>query len=176
MKRRSRLAVPLALAIAFGAPLLAGAQTGASCTGNGQGTCNSGYTCVVIGEGYNQCSPDNALPAGTVSPLNNNTVTQNSNGAINLSYVQGYKDSILTIVNSILVPILIAISFIVFLWGVYKSFIWNGDSDTERAKGRQFVLWGIIGLVVIFSVWGLVALVSGTLSLPSGVHPKPPTI
>ena len=106
----------------------------------------------------------------------NNTAAQTSNGALNLFYLQGYKDSILTVVNSILVPVLIAISFIVFLWGVYKSFIWNGDSDTERAKGRQFVLWGIIGLVVIFSIWGLEELIRGTLSLPSNVHPKPPTI
>ncbi len=70
-----------------------------------------------------------------------------------------------------------AIAFIVFLWGVYKYFIYGADNETERATGKQFVLWGIIGFVVILSVWGLVAIVSGTLGLQlGGAAPKPPTI
>ena len=93
-------------------------------------------------------------------------------------YLQGYKDNILYIINSYFVPVLIAIAFITFLWGVYKYFILGAASDTERATGRQFVLWGIIGLVIILTVWGLVAIVGGTLGLQlGGAAPfKPPTI
>jgi len=100
--------------------------------------------------------------------------TSGSSGGINPSYLQGYSTSIIGIINGMLVPVIFAIAFITFLWGVYKYLILGADSDTERATGRQFILWGIIGFVVIVSVWALVNLVSGTLGLPSGVRPDPP--
>lgn len=75
------------------------------------------------------------------------------------------------------VPVLIAIAFITFLWGVYKYFILGAADEKARTDGRQFVLWGIIGLVIIFSVWTLVNIVSGTLGFPTGgLAPRPPLI
>ncbi|MDE2021584.1 MAG: hypothetical protein KGI71_01515, partial [Patescibacteria group bacterium] len=83
-------------------------------------------------------------------------------GGINTSYLQSYSDSIVGIINSLLVPVLLAIAFLAFLWGVYKYFILGADNETERRAGKQVVLWGLIGFVVIFSVWGLVGLVMST--------------
>ncbi len=93
---------------------------------------------------------------------------------MDLTKLKQYSGEIIGFINSFLVPALMAIAFITFLYGVYKYFILGAASDTERAEGRQFVLWGIIGLVVIFSVWGLVFLVSGTLYLvPRGAPSYP---
>ncbi len=98
-------------------------------------------------------------------------------GGINTSYLQGYASSIVGIINGIFVPVLISIAFITFLWGVYKYFIAGAASDTEREEGRKFILWGIIGFVVIFSVWGLVGIVGSTLGLsPGGGPPSYPTL
>jgi hypothetical protein len=94
----------------------------------------------------------------------------------NLNAIKPYSDALITLINGILVPILIAIAFIVFLWGVYKYFILGADDEAARQTGRQFVLWGIIGLVVIFTVWALVALVMGTLGLGVAKSPPYPTI
>lgn len=97
-------------------------------------------------------------------------------GAIDQTYVQDYRDLIIWMINSVLVPVLVAIAFIVFLWGVYKYFIYGADNEADRAKGKQFVMWGIIGFVVILSVWGLVAMVANTFGLESGGgSPTPPT-
>ena len=87
---------------------------------------------------------------------------------INPTIVQGYSTSITSLINGILVPLLISVAFIVFLWGVYRYFILGADNETERETGKQFVLWGIIGFVVILSVWGIVGIVGGTLGLPTG--------
>jgi hypothetical protein len=95
---------------------------------------------------------------------------------INLSAIKPYSDGIINLINNILVPIIIAIAFIVFLWGVFKYYVLNGANDSERAKGHQFILWGLIGLTIIFVVWGLVNLVASIFSLtPGGSAPKPPT-
>ena len=96
---------------------------------------------------------------------------------VNLLPLQKYQNDIVYLINSLLVPTLIAIAFITFLWGIYKYFILGATSDTERQTGRQFVLWGIIGFVVIFSIWGLVAIVGATLVPPvPGVVPKYPLL
>lgn len=110
-----------------------------------------------------------ALLASSVTPLF--AVAQ-----INTVYIKGYSDSIVGIINSILVPVLIAIAFITFLWGVYKYFILGAAEEKSRTDGRQFVLWGIIGFVIILSLWGIVNLFMGTLGLSAGTAPKFPTI
>lgn len=95
---------------------------------------------------------------------------------INTSYITPYSTGIIRVVNSILVPVLMAIAFIVFLWGVYKYFILGAAEEKSRADGRQFSLWGIIGFVIILSLWGLVNLIMGTFNLQAGtVAPPPPT-
>lgn len=95
---------------------------------------------------------------------------------INTSAITPYSNGIINVINGILVPVLMAIAFIVFIWGVFKYFIYNADNEAERTKGKEFVLWGIIGFVVILSVWGLVAIVAQTFGLQSGSgSPTPPT-
>lgn len=91
-------------------------------------------------------------------------------------YIKGYKESIEKVINVYLVPLLIAVAFIVFLWGIYKYFIYSADNDTERAKGKTFALYGIIGLVIIFSVWGIVNVFMDTLKFDDNNAPPSPTI
>ena len=96
---------------------------------------------------------------------------------MDLYYLQDYADSITDGINFILLPTLISAAFIVFLWGVYKYFIQGADNEVERGKGKTFVLYGIIGFVILFSVWGLVNIVGNTLNLsPGGSAPAIPTI
>ncbi len=96
---------------------------------------------------------------------------------MNLQPLHGYVTSILYVINALLVPALIAVAFITFLWGVYRYFILGADNETERNKGKEFVLWGLIGFVVIISVWGLVRIVGATFGLGYGAAAPPsPTI
>ena len=57
--------------------------------------------------------------------------------------------------------ILVALGFIFFLIGMVRFFF--SESEENREKGRQFALWGIIALVVLFSVWGIVNILVSTL-------------
>lgn len=87
-----------------------------------------------------------------------------------------YSEGIIRVINSIFVPVLMAIAFVVFLWGAYKYFILGAENESAKGEGRTFAMWGIIGFVVILSVWGLVEIVTNTFGLTSGGNaPKPPT-
>lgn len=65
------------------------------------------------------------------------------------------------ILNPILY-LLVGIAVVVFLWGVVE-FVANADNSTGREEGRRHLIWGIIGLVIIFSVYGILNLIQSTL-------------
>ncbi len=71
-----------------------------------------------------------------------------------------------------------AIAFIVFLWGIFKYFIWGAENESEKAEGRKFAMWGIIGFVIIMSVWGIVNIVKDTLvpTTAGSTRPNYPTL
>ena len=64
--------------------------------------------------------------------------------------------TVVPIVDQGVVPVLYALAFFFFLFGVAQFFFSNNDES--RKKGKAFALWGIIGFFVMFSVWGLVKL------------------
>lgn len=169
MKNLSRSLALFTLLASFSLPIFASAQSSGGCSSAG-GSCtinttNDG-TCTQSPEGGFYCRPNvfNTQPGGG-----------NASGkGINLGVITPYAEGIKSLVNDILVPVLFAIAFIVFLWGVFKYFILGAADEKSRTEGRQFVLWGIIGLVVIVSLWGLVNLVISTFSLSAGGK-APPT-
>ncbi|MFZ2500654.1 MAG: hypothetical protein WAW90_01550 [Minisyncoccia bacterium] len=79
------------------------------------------------------------------------------------------------IINSVLVPLLFAVSFIVFLYGVFKTYIYSHGDPGEVSSGHQTILWGVIGFVVMVSLWGLVNVVSNSFGLGGFGAPPTPT-
>ncbi len=71
-------------------------------------------------------------------------------------------DEIVGIVNGAVIPLIYALAFVLFLIGMLRFFFLGGEEGRE--KGRQFMIWGVIGFVVIFSVWGIVKLLLATLT------------
>jgi succinate dehydrogenase/fumarate reductase cytochrome b subunit len=63
-----------------------------------------------------------------------------------------------------LISLLFVCAFVVFLYGVVE-FIWNANNEQERSRGAQHILWGVIGMVVMISAWGILAIVRGTFGI-----------
>lgn len=87
-------------------------------------------------------------------------------------------DSLIDIVNDIVVPVIFLLMFLVFIWGVVNYFFLNrsvlttgsdGKSVAKRTQGREFVYWGVLALVVAFGTWTIVNLLLSTL----GIAPNP---
>lgn len=74
-------------------------------------------------------------------------------------------EGIIGAINTVVVPFIIALAFFVFIWGVINYFFLHSDDETKRAEGRQFILWGLIGMVMLFSVWGFVNIMLSTLGI-----------
>src|SRR5438876_999031 len=81
-----------------------------------------------------------------------------------ISTFQGAYDAIVSIINNYIFPILLAIAVLVIAWGIFKFILHAGD-EGERASGRALILWGIVGLFLMLSIWGLVNILYNSFAL-----------
>ncbi len=79
--------------------------------------------------------------------------------------VAGVAITIINIINGVLVPLLFAISFLMFLYGIAKAYILSPGDEEAVKNGHKILLWGLIGFAVMISVWGLVNVVVSTFGL-----------
>lgn len=84
-------------------------------------------------------------------------------GSLNVAPIQNLSTSIIALINTVVVPFVFAIAFLVFIWGVYTYFIAGGASEEKRSEGAKFVLSGLIGFAAMITVWGLVNILVGTI-------------
>lgn len=77
----------------------------------------------------------------------------------------------LTLVRSIadrLIPILVAFAVLAFFWFLVR-FIWKGASDpAEREKMKGGMVWSVLAIFVMVSVWGLIGLISSITGVQTG--------
>ena len=59
------------------------------------------------------------------------------------------------------VPLLLALGLVYFLWGVVK-YVTAGGNEDKMKEGRSLVVYGIIALFVMISVFGLVRILTNT--------------
>jgi fumarate reductase subunit D len=93
-------------------------------------------------------------------------------GYSNEGTIAGMIGYIIDFVLDPVVSLLIAAAVVVFLWGVVK-YITSGDNEEERKKAKDLIIYGIIGLFVMVSVWGLVGLLTGTFDLNDDIPEIP---
>lgn len=91
-----------------------------------------------------------------------------SSGTSFKNFIGDGSTGIIGLLNTVAVPIIFAFAFAAFIWGVVNYFFLHGGEEAKREEGRKFVLWGFLGMVVLFSVWGFVNIVLSTL----GIMPK----
>jgi hypothetical protein len=73
------------------------------------------------------------------------------------------------IINPLITLIALA-AFVVFVWGVVE-FIAGAGNDEKRATGQKHMLWGFIGLVIIFGAKAIVTLMANSIGVqpPGGI-------
>lgn len=72
----------------------------------------------------------------------------------------------ITAIMNVVIPILITLAVLYTIWGVIK-YATAKESD-DQAEGRRVIISGIIGLFVIVSIWGLVAVINSTFGINQG--------
>ncbi|HEY9586254.1 MAG TPA: hypothetical protein VJJ27_01250 [Candidatus Paceibacterota bacterium] len=87
-------------------------------------------------------------------------------GSPNLSNFQQLVDSVGRLIATAL-PILVALALLFFFYGLAK-FILAAGNEESKAEGRRIMVWGIVALFVMVSIWGLVAFLGSALGISQG--------
>ncbi len=86
-----------------------------------------------------------------------------------ISTFEGLVNKFINIIQ-LVVPLIFAIALVAFLWGIFQYFF-SGEEKKEEAK--SFLLYSLIGLFVMVSVWGLVRVLTGTFVLDTTIPDYP---
>jgi len=61
-----------------------------------------------------------------------------------------------------LIKLMFIVAILIFVWGVVEM-IMNASNDEARSKGTKHMMWGLIGLFIMFGVYGILNLMIDTL-------------
>lgn len=77
----------------------------------------------------------------------------------------GLRDVFITIFNllNFIIPVLVILGVVLFIISVLRYIF--SSSDEDKATARKNMIWGIIGLFVMVSIWGLVNVLANTFDL-----------
>lgn len=75
-----------------------------------------------------------------------------------------------SVVGKPVISLLFAVAFVVFVYGVFQ-FIAKRDDDKGREEGKNSIIYGILGMVIMLSVFGIIDIISGTIGIDD---PTPP--
>lgn len=79
----------------------------------------------------------------------------------NVTDLKSLVTSLIDIIRGYIVPFIIALAIMFFLWGVFKT-VTAEDDAKKRQEGIAYITYGIIGIAVMISVWSLVYLLTST--------------
>ena len=80
---------------------------------------------------------------------------------------QDLLENILLFSNDVLIPFILGIGFLVFVWGMFKFFIFGGANDEAKEQGKSLVIYATLGFVLIIVFWGIINLLSTSTGLSS---------
>ena len=86
-----------------------------------------------------------------------------------IAYANGLIEvfQVVQTVLSALIPISITLALVYFIWGI-SQFILVSGNDEKREEGKQKIIWGIISIFVIVSIWGIVNFIGSSFGIGTG--------
>ncbi len=91
----------------------------------------------------------------------------------------GYLSDLKSIVSSIgriiglLIPIVFALALLYFFWGLAKYILASGEGKEE---GRNTMIWGVVALFVMASIWGIVSFIQKAFGVTNNADATVPTV
>lgn len=65
------------------------------------------------------------------------------------------------------VPFLGAVVFLVFVWGVAR-YIKSAGSEKEIKDSKNLLVWGVVGLFIMVTIWGIIAFLQSEFGFGAG--------
>lgn len=81
---------------------------------------------------------------------------------VTMDSLTGFLDRFVEVIINPLIMLLFAIALLYFFWGLfrYMAALSQGENPSDS---KQHMLWGIIGMVIMFSVGGIMGLIQNSI-------------
>jgi len=73
--------------------------------------------------------------------------------------------NILTFTSNVLIPFILGIGFLAFVWGMFLFFIAGGSNDESKEKGKSLMIYATLGFVIIIIFFGVINFLSDATGL-----------
>lgn len=73
-------------------------------------------------------------------------------------------DRIVTQVIDPTVKVIFTLGLFFFIWGLVR-YLWELKDGKSDGDGRMHMLWGLVGMLIMVSVYGIIALIMNTLGI-----------
>jgi hypothetical protein len=96
---------------------------------------------------------------------------------------QGTNPAVSTLTNlangaasivTILLPVAASLAVLFFFWSLAMFILSSGSA--EKGKNKTQMLWGVVAIFVIFSIWGLVGFLRSTFGIDDDATMAAPSI
>jgi hypothetical protein len=84
----------------------------------------------------------------------------------NLTNITQFVSALGGIVATLL-PILIIVALLIFFWGLIK-YIWSANDPAKASEGKSIMIYGVIALFIMVSIWGVVGFLGTALGIDQG--------
>ena len=83
-----------------------------------------------------------------------------------VAHADTIEDALQTVKNifDLLIPIFVVLAVIYFIYGLAQYILKAGDEE-GRQGARDTMIWGVIALFVIVSIWGLIGILQETFDI-----------
>jgi hypothetical protein len=79
-------------------------------------------------------------------------------------------NNLITFIVNPIIYLIIGLAVIYFLYGVLK-FVRNAEDPAKRVEGASHILWGVVGIAIMFSVFAFIRVIQNTIG-PDSYHPE----
>ncbi len=81
--------------------------------------------------------------------------------------------AIIGFVNNVLIPFILGIGFLFFVWNAIRYFVIEGSSEDGRENAKNLAIYSVAAFVIIVIFWGIVNLLAESIFSGRGAAQTP---
>ena len=81
--------------------------------------------------------------------------------------ITSFLDKLDSLILNPLILLLFAVSTVYFIYGVVKYL--SMDPSDNKSEARDAIIWGLVGMLIMFSVYGIIRFVLATFGITGTV-------
>lgn len=76
-------------------------------------------------------------------------------------------ENIKTFILNPIIGLLFAVALVLFLYG-WVEYLYQGKVGENRDQAVQNIIWGVVGMAIMVSVYGIMTIITGTIDSLGG--------